>query len=194
MVDTCQANTLYERLYSPNVLAAGSSRRGQNSYSHHADGDLGVAVIDRFTYYTLDFMERHSAGSRSITLRGLFDSLDPEKMNSDPGVREDLFRRPLDKVRITDFFGNVQGVELTLSPYPIAEAKPTLDKQSIQQNTSSINTVDTKQISSNIKPAQPLTNISTIYSWLVIVGGLLFMLGCYHIMMYIESQWMTANK
>ncbi|KAN0064174.1 glycosylphosphatidylinositol anchor biosynthesis [Thecaphora frezii] len=33
MIDTCQANTMYSRIYSPNVLATGSSRKGQNSYS-----------------------------------------------------------------------------------------------------------------------------------------------------------------
>jgi glycosylphosphatidylinositol transamidase (GPIT) subunit GPI8 len=59
IVDTCQANTLYTRFYSPNILAAGSSSKGQNSYSHSdASPQLGVAVIDRYTYYMLDFMER----------------------------------------------------------------------------------------------------------------------------------------
>ena len=33
MADTCQANSLYSRFYSPNVLATGSSRVGENSYS-----------------------------------------------------------------------------------------------------------------------------------------------------------------
>ena len=33
MADTCQANTLYSQLYSPNILATGSSKLGENSYS-----------------------------------------------------------------------------------------------------------------------------------------------------------------
>lgn len=33
MIDTCQANTMYTKLYSPNILAAGSSQLGENSYS-----------------------------------------------------------------------------------------------------------------------------------------------------------------
>lgn len=33
MVDTCQANTLYSKFYSPNILATGSSEKDQNSYS-----------------------------------------------------------------------------------------------------------------------------------------------------------------
>lgn len=33
MVDTCQANTLYSKFYSPNILATGSSEKDENSYS-----------------------------------------------------------------------------------------------------------------------------------------------------------------
>jgi GPI-anchor transamidase subunit K len=33
MIDTCQANTMYSKLYSPNILATGSSNLGENSYS-----------------------------------------------------------------------------------------------------------------------------------------------------------------
>ena len=34
------------------------------------------------------------------------------KIKSHPGVRSDLFKRPLDKTRITDFFGGVAHVEV----------------------------------------------------------------------------------
>ena len=33
MIDTCQANTMYSKFYSPNILATGSSQLGENSYS-----------------------------------------------------------------------------------------------------------------------------------------------------------------
>ncbi|OMJ21226.1 GPI-anchor transamidase [Smittium culicis] len=33
MIDTCQANTMYQAFYSPNIVAVGSSNKGQNSYS-----------------------------------------------------------------------------------------------------------------------------------------------------------------
>lgn len=33
MVDTCQANTLYSKFYSPNIIATGSSAKDENSYS-----------------------------------------------------------------------------------------------------------------------------------------------------------------
>jgi phosphatidylinositol glycan class K len=65
MVDTCQANTLYSSIYSPNVLATGSSELGENSYSHHNDMEIGVAVIDSFTHYVLQYLEGIQRGSNA---------------------------------------------------------------------------------------------------------------------------------
>jgi len=33
MIDTCQANTMFSRIYSPNIVAIGSSAKGENSFS-----------------------------------------------------------------------------------------------------------------------------------------------------------------
>ncbi|TCD61736.1 glycosylphosphatidylinositol anchor biosynthesis, partial [Steccherinum ochraceum] len=57
MIDTCQANTMYSKFYSPNILATGSSELDEKSYSFENDNDLGIAVIDSFTHYVLQFME-----------------------------------------------------------------------------------------------------------------------------------------
>jgi phosphatidylinositol glycan class K len=116
MIDTCQANTLYRQFYAPGMIATGSSEEDESSYSHHADNDVGVAVIDRWTYYVLDFLETQVTGPTSErTLGDLFDSYDIGKIHSNPGVRWDLF--PGGEVagrsrRVVDFFGNVQGVEV----------------------------------------------------------------------------------
>jgi phosphatidylinositol glycan class K len=116
MIDTCQANTMYSKFYSPNILATGSSEIDQSSYSHHADSDVGVAVIDRYTYYNLEFLEQRVTNPTSkLTMGELFDSYDPAKMHSDAGIRYDLFEGGEEAARskrIMDFFGNVQNVEL----------------------------------------------------------------------------------
>lgn len=111
MIDTCQANTMYSKFYSPNILAVGSSELDENSYSHHADLDVGVAVIDRFTYYNLEFLEAIDKTSKT-TIQELFDSYNPADIHSHPGIRSDLFGRNLSDVLITDFFGNIQNVEI----------------------------------------------------------------------------------
>ena len=116
MIDTCQANTMYEAFYTPGVLATGSSAKDQSSYSHHADLDVGVAVIDRWTYYYLEFLENHITSTDSnVTLGDLFDYMTFDRVHSDSGVRYDLIQggeAAARRYRILDFFGNVQGVEI----------------------------------------------------------------------------------
>lgn len=116
MIDTCQANTLYRQFYADGIIATGSSEEDESSYSHHADNDVGVAVIDRWTYYVLQFLENEVKDLQSEkTLGDLFDSYDVEKIHSRPGVRWDLFPGGEEagrNRRVVDFFGNVQGVEV----------------------------------------------------------------------------------
>ncbi|KAI1317297.1 peptidase C13 family-domain-containing protein [Xylariaceae sp. FL0255] len=116
MIDTCQANTMYSKLYSPNIIATGSSEIDQSSYSHHADNDVGVAVIDRYTYYNLEFLENEVRDlSSKKTVGDLFDSYTFEKIHSEAGMRYDLFPGGKDVARsrlLTDFFGNIQNVEV----------------------------------------------------------------------------------
>lgn len=107
---------MYSKFYSPNIIATGSSEIDQSSYSHHADNDVGVAVIDRYTYYNLDFLETEvrEPGSKK-TLGDLFDSYDDEMIHSHPGIRYDLFPGGETAGRerlLMDFFGNVQNVEV----------------------------------------------------------------------------------
>jgi phosphatidylinositol glycan class K len=115
MIDTCQANTMYSKFYSPNVLATGSSEVGESSYSHHADEDIGVAVIDRYTYYNLDFLEKNVEIGSKHSLQDLFNSYNYDDIHSTPGIRTDLYRRNLSEVLITEFFGNVQHAEVSQS-------------------------------------------------------------------------------
>ena len=116
MIDTCQANTMYTKMYTPNIIATGSSELDESSYSHHADNDVGVAVIDRYTYFNLDFLETQVKDQFSkLTLGDLFDSYDFDKIHSHPGFRYDLFRGGEDAARsrlVMDVFGNVRDVEL----------------------------------------------------------------------------------
>lgn len=76
MVDTCQAATLFSQLHSPGVLAIGSSMKGENSYSHHLDSDVGVSVVDRFTFYTLAFFERLNIYDNASLIRYVKVELD----------------------------------------------------------------------------------------------------------------------
>ncbi|KAF9478962.1 hypothetical protein BDN70DRAFT_879362 [Pholiota conissans] len=153
MIDTCQANTMYSKLYSPNILAAGSSRQGENSYSHASDSDIGVAVIDEYTHFTLEFMEKINKTSPA-SMKELFDYVDSRIKNSRPGVRTDLFRRPLDTTRITDFFGGVAQVEI-VPPLDSSMAPPGVSSslaeppQSLQSKPNSMPSAKAQTTSGN---------------------------------------------
>lgn len=134
MIDTCQANTMYTEFYSPGVIATGSSEKDQSSYSHHADQDVGVAVIDRWTYFNLDFLEtRLNSTSSDVRLGELFDYYSFERVHSDAGVRYDLFpggEEAARNRRVLDFFGNVQGVDVDTGAgqdYRVGDWKADLD-------------------------------------------------------------------
>lgn len=111
MIDTCQANTMYSKFYSPNILATGSSRIHENSYSHENDDDVGVSVIDSYTHFVLEYLEGINKTS-ATSMKDLFDKYDPEIIRSHPGVRSDMFHRPLERTLITDFFGGVAHAEV----------------------------------------------------------------------------------
>jgi len=121
-VDTCQAATLANNLYSPKVLNIGSSIRKENSYSHHSDSLIGIAVVDRFSYYTIEFFENIKIDSEK-TIRDLFISYKSELLLSTPKWRNDLYSRSLDSVYLTEFFGSITPIELTDKNYPLKRRK-----------------------------------------------------------------------
>ncbi|CAN7096846.1 unnamed protein product [Brassica rapa subsp. narinosa] len=116
MVDTCQAATLFNQLQSSGVLAIGSSLKGENSYSHHLDSDIGVSVVDRFTYYTLAFFERLNIYDNA-SLNRYHNSYDPSQLMSTAYYRTDLYQPKLTEVPVTNFFGSVMETIHTDSPY-----------------------------------------------------------------------------
>eukprot|EP00116_Pleurobrachia_bachei_P013585 sb/3473847/ len=73
MIDTCQAGSMVLPIKSPNIIGVGSSTVGQDSLSHHGDHEIGVYVIDRWTYYTLDFLEKIRPNSQA-KLKELFSN------------------------------------------------------------------------------------------------------------------------
>nr|SVE83704.1 EOG090X07K0 [Daphnia pulex] len=115
IVDTCQAASLYQKFYAPNVLAIGSSLVGEDSLSHHVDPAIGVYIIDRYTYYALEFLE-HVTPTSNHTL-GQFLKVCPKYLClSTVGFRSDLFQRDPNRVFITDFFGSQKRIEMAADP------------------------------------------------------------------------------
>ncbi|KAL9413654.1 hypothetical protein AB3S75_042192 [Citrus x aurantiifolia] len=134
MVDTCQAATLFSQLHSPGVLAIGSSMKGENSYSHHLDSDVGVSVVDRFTFYTLAFFEKLNMYDNA-SLSSLFTSYNPTLLMSTAYYRTDLYQRKLEEVPVTNFFGSVMETIHTDLAYRTTHPRKTSEtKMPLQQS------------------------------------------------------------
>ncbi|KAI7734210.1 hypothetical protein M8C21_018979 [Ambrosia artemisiifolia] len=138
MVDTCQAATLFSQLHSPGVLAIGSSMKGENSYSHHLDSDVGVSVVDRFTFYTLAFFERLNMYDNA-SLSSLFSSFNPNLLLSTAYYRTDLYQEQVEKVPVTNFFGSVMKTIHTDSAYRAVSGK---DRSRVKSDVSSAQSDD----------------------------------------------------
>jgi len=144
MIDTCQANTMYSKLYSPNILATGSSKLDESSYSHENDQDIGVAVIDSFTHHALQYLEGVNKTTRK-TMDDFFSTYSYDRIKSTAGVRTDLFYRRLNETLLTDFFGGVAQVESIEDSY----AAPLPPPPRVEETVTSESTRDTPEASSN---------------------------------------------
>lgn len=65
IIDTCQGASMYERFYSPNIMALASSQVGEDSLSHQPDPAVGVHLMDRYTFYVLEFLEEINPASQT---------------------------------------------------------------------------------------------------------------------------------
>ncbi|KFG57927.1 peptidase c13 family protein [Toxoplasma gondii RUB] len=120
IAETCQGSTLLDAMATAGVLGLASSGPKESSYSHHADGFLGVAVIDRWTYYTLQFFEKSVRdASSSATFEQLMNSYSRKQLLSTASVRTELFGRPLGETKLTEFFATASSLHATHGLYPI---------------------------------------------------------------------------
>lgn len=70
-------------------------------------------MIDRFSYYTMEYFEKKKITVQSKeTIWDLFSSYDLKQVMSTPGIRTDLYQRPLTSVLLTDFFGHVPKAQI----------------------------------------------------------------------------------
>ncbi|BFZ05841.1 hypothetical protein BsWGS_08880 [Bradybaena similaris] len=134
MIDTCQAESMFQKFYSPNILAVASSKVGEDSLSHHVDPALGVYVIDRYTYYALEFLETVQPGSKK-TMAQFFRVCPKEQCISTVSTRTDLFQRDVSQTLLTDFFGGERNVELHTETVTLSKLNSTNARQSCSRET-----------------------------------------------------------
>ncbi|KAJ9454348.1 GPI-anchor transamidase [Diplonema papillatum] len=122
IVETCQAATLIADIKVPGVIAIGSALKGENAYSHHADMEVGVHVIDRFTYYTLQMLD-HITPASTMSLQSLFNRYDHRLLHSHVQYIS-THPLPLDKVLVTDYFASQAKLSPLLSSGTVPASRP----------------------------------------------------------------------
>lgn len=130
IIDTCQASTLANKMSAPRVITIGSSGLGENSYAYLTMPELGLSVIDRFTYSVSEFFydkagiisgnptpshgERRKSipGSRTrrrslsyLTLQHLLDWMNPQFLFSTATISLSPSSRNPKDILLSDFFG-----------------------------------------------------------------------------------------
>ncbi|ODM90394.1 putative GPI-anchor transamidase [Orchesella cincta] len=111
MVDTCQAASMYEKFYSPNILAVRVVLLGRIHYRiMWTQASECTSLTDIPTTPSSSWK---LFGPTVAKTMGQFLKVCPKwACISTVGVRRDLFRRDPDKVRITDFFGSVRKIQI----------------------------------------------------------------------------------
>ena len=129
LADTCQAGTLGNHLYSPQILSVGSSAKDENSYSYGHHEGLGVSLVDRFTFKLLEILGTVQIGSSARLFKDVLHLQRPSFLMSTPTYNTRQWRhRPLDDILVTDFFGATVTVETGASPYPLAAGEGEVSK------------------------------------------------------------------
>ncbi|KAH1246760.1 GPI-anchor transamidase [Glycine max] len=101
-----------EELQSHDLADAVKQMKEKRSFIHQ----VGVSVVDRFTFYTLAFFERLNMYDNA-SLSSLFNSYNPNLLMSTAYYRMDLYQRHLEEVPVTNFFGSVMKTIHTDSAY-----------------------------------------------------------------------------
>ncbi|VDO31713.1 unnamed protein product [Haemonchus placei] len=107
IADTCRSASMYEWVSSPGVLSTSSSLTHEESYSYDVDDEIGVYVIDRYTHFTVAFLNREVKSLNSTaTMQDYLESCSRRQCLSTVGVRKDTYPKEPSRVRVTDFFGS----------------------------------------------------------------------------------------
>lgn len=124
LVDTCQAATFVQTITTPGVLWGSSSSLDENSYSHGFDSSVGVSLLDRLTYETIQFFNRYD--ETQVSLNDFIYAFRPDDLSSNPVFGLASYGRDVKRVPLSDFFVSAEYINSSKSPlvlkaiYPLA--------------------------------------------------------------------------
>ncbi len=104
IVDSCQASTFMSKVTAPNIISLSSSQKNENSFAYLTNYDIGLSVIDRFTYSLVETLKK------DIKLKSVVEftnSLSKTFLKSTPVLYSSpLLSRNINQILLSDFFAN----------------------------------------------------------------------------------------
>ena len=130
ITDTCQAfttapNTREENADSSlgllrNVYTIASSLKGENSYAHHSDSNIGHSVMDRYVHYFINYMggfydkgkweNMDELSVKDAMVNSMYDAKGREKLGANVGWSDLGCKTRMDRVPMSDFFVMKNGI------------------------------------------------------------------------------------
>ena len=162
ILDTCQASTMSNLLdstltgslidpdlsfYAPNITFISSSRKDENSYAYQTNPDLGVAVVDRYTYLLyeeLQLFHNNLIKDKTITAQKkkekiALKEISGDKVNQDEDRKRSISKKKKKsedlvtmKITVNDFFNSLnKPYFLHSSPKMVSTSVVNVDKLKI---------------------------------------------------------------
>lgn len=154
IAETCQAFTLFDKLTTPNVMAFGTSLTGESAYAHHADKDLGIAIIERWTHA---FLANYEESNPKTTLyEAMFSPSEKKMLGASVGIKDDTSKHKFKDTKLSHFFGAKGGTSEAQVTNEMMKPKNTV----INDSTNSLLDVSSSISSSWFQPQDLSASVS----------------------------------
>lgn len=105
IAETCQAFTMFDKITTPNVMALGTSLIDESAYSHHSDNDLGLSIIERWTYHFLEVYHKRSTPHTTLQQAMVDPFSNKNVLLARVGIKDDTSHHKFKDTKLSEFFG-----------------------------------------------------------------------------------------
>lgn len=104
-IDSCEAESMFDQIETPNILMMSSSRRDENAFSHAFQENLNTFLGDKFTFYLHLFLKESSYQKlHKTTLKDFPQLYDFSKLDSHLAFKNNFPDKNLEDFKLTDYF------------------------------------------------------------------------------------------
>ncbi|KAL7670509.1 hypothetical protein ACOME3_005444 [Neoechinorhynchus agilis] len=105
VIDSCKSASMFDHITSPSFIGISSSGHNEDSISYHVDFDIGVHLVDRFTFKLAKFLDKLTEQKMNATIGDILNCC-PRTFCSSTVTSFSSMNESLDNVLAMDFFGS----------------------------------------------------------------------------------------